>query len=203
MISGSEKPHFFKTAGDFRRWLAANHSSASEFWVGYYKQGSGQTSLTYSDSVDQALCFGWIDGVRYSIDEISYKIRFTPRKPRSIWSTVNLKKVATLMEQGLMEPAGIAVFKARSEDRSEVYAFEKKAKIKFDPTFAKKLKANRKAAAFFMAQIPSYQRTATHWVMSAKQEETRQKRMQQLIADSATELWIPPLRRAQRRTPKK
>jgi len=199
MISGTEKPRFFKTSSDLRKWFAANHASATELWVGYYKKDSGKPSVTYSESVDQALCFGWIDGVRYGIDDVSYKIRFTPRKPKSIWSTINLKKVAELTRLGLMEPAGIKEFESRTEERTEVYSFEKTGVRHFDPAYEKKLKASKKAWAFWEAQIPSYRKVVTHWVMSAKQEETRQRRLQQLISDSEKGLWIPPLRRAQRK----
>jgi uncharacterized protein YdeI (YjbR/CyaY-like superfamily) len=193
------KPTFFKTAADFRIWLAKYHSSATELWVGYYKKDSGKPSITYSESVDQALCFGWIDGLRHPIDDVSYKIRFTPRKPRSIWSTININKVAGLTRNGLMQPAGVKAFEARTEDRSEIYSFEKKRKQHLDPTFQKKLKANKKALAFFASQIPSYRRTVTHWIMSAKQQETRERRLAQLIADSEKGLWVPPMRSAQRK----
>ena len=179
-----------------------NHSSATELWVAFYKRESGHTSITYSESVDQALCFGWIDGVRHSIDDVSYKIRFTPRKPRSIWSAVNIKKVAALTRQGLLQPTGIKAFESRTEDRSEIYSFEKKRKQELDPAFANRLKSNKQAHAFFAAQIPSYQRTVIHWIMSAKQPETRERRLTQLISDSEMGLCIPPMRSAQRKRPR-
>jgi len=192
-------PTFFKTPAEFRAWLAKNHTSEKELHVGYYKKNSGRPSITYSESVDQALCFGWIDGVRHAIDDVSYTVRFTPRKPRSIWSTINLKKVAALTKQGLMHPAGLKACEARSEDRSEIYSFEKKRKQQLDPAFAKKLKSSKKAYDFFSSQIPSYQRTVIHWIMSAKQEETRVRRLNQLISDSQNGLWVPPMRSAQRK----
>ena len=199
MPGRSPKPKFFKTAADFHQWLASNHASAAELWVGYYKKDSGRPSITYSESVDQALCFGWIDGVRYSIDELRYKIRFTPRKPKSIWSAVNIRKVAELTKLELMQPAGVKAFSLRTEERSEIYAFERKRKQELDRAYAKKLAANKKAKTFFDAQIPSYRRVIIHWVMSAKQEETRERRLDLLIASSEKGLWAPPYLRAQRK----
>jgi uncharacterized protein YdeI (YjbR/CyaY-like superfamily) len=199
MRGSSPKPKFFKTAADFRQWLALNHASRTEIWVGYYKKDSGKPSITYSESVDQALCFGWIDGVRYSIDDLSYKIRFTPRKHTSIWSAVNIRKVAELTKLDLMQPAGVKAFSLRTEERSEIYAFERKRRQELDPAYAKKLAANKKAKAFFDAQIPSYRRVIIHWVMSAKQEETRQRRLDLLIESSEKGLWAPPYLRAQRK----
>jgi uncharacterized protein YdeI (YjbR/CyaY-like superfamily) len=190
---------YFATASAFRRWLVKHHQSSSELWVRYYKKDSGKPSITYPESVDQALCFGWIDGVRHAVDEDSYRVRFTPRKKKSVWSTVNIKKVVELKRQNLMSSAGLKAFEARTEDRSEIYSFEKKRKQELEPEFRKRLNANKKARLFFEAQIPSYQRTATHWVMSAKKVETRVKRLEQLIADSEKGLWVPPMRRAQRK----
>jgi uncharacterized protein YdeI (YjbR/CyaY-like superfamily) len=184
-------------AAEFRQWLAANHASQTELWVGFYKKDSGRPTITYSESVDQAICFGWIDGVRVSIDGASHKIRFTPRKPRSIWSAINIRKANELTRLGLMHQAGDKAFNARTDDRSEIYAFERKAKRELDPVFAKQLAANKKAKAFFDAQRPSYQRVVIHWVMSAKKDETKLKRLQQLISDSEKGLWVPQLRRAQ------
>lgn len=197
MPTSLPKPKFFRTPADFRQWLAANHASKSELWVGYYKKSSGRTSITYSESVDQAICFGWIDGVRFSIDEVSYKIRFTPRKPRSIWSAINIRKATELTKLSQMHPAGEKAFNARTDDRSEIYAFERKVNRELDSALAKQFAANKKAKAFFDAQRPSYQRVVIHWVMSAKKDETKLKRLQQLIADSEKGLWIAPLRRVQ------
>ena len=152
--------------------------------VGFYKIGSGKPSLTWPQSVDEALCFGWIDGVRKSIDGESYCIRFTPRRANSIWSAVNIKKVAELTQQGLMQPAGLAAFGKRQESKSEIYAYEKQP-AKLDDNFAKEFQASEKAWAFFQAQAPSYQKIAIHWVMSAKQEATRIRRLEKLITVSA------------------
>jgi uncharacterized protein YdeI (YjbR/CyaY-like superfamily) len=178
------KPTFFKTPADFRKWLEKNYSKETELIVGYYKVDSGKASITWSESVDQALCFGWIDGIRKSYNEESYTVRFTPRKATSIWSAVNIKKVEELTKQGLMLPAGIAAFQKRREDKSGVYSFEK-AEMKFSPPFEKQFKANKKGWDYFQALAPSYRKTSIHWVMSAKQEATQMKRLAQLIEESA------------------
>lgn len=177
------QPTFFATQSDFRKWLEKNHSKATELFVGFYKVGSGKPSMTWSQSVDHAICFGWIDGVRKSIDKYSYFIRFTPRKPTSIWSAINIKKVEDLTKQGLMQPAGLASFKLRKEHKSKIYAYEKEA-VKLSDHFEKKFKANKKAWKFFQSLPPSYHRSAIHWVMSAKQETTSIKRLDELITDS-------------------
>ncbi|HEX8517531.1 MAG TPA: YdeI/OmpD-associated family protein [Bacteroidia bacterium] len=177
------KPTFFKDQSLFRKWLEKNHLKESELIVGFYKVDSGKPSMTWSQSVDQALCFGWIDGIRRSIDEKSYCIRFTPRKPTSTWSSVNIKKMADLKDKNLLWPAGIEAFEKRKEERSAIYAYEK-APMKFSVEFEKKFKANKKAYAFFQTLSPSVQRVSTHWVMSAKQEKTRQSRMESLISAS-------------------
>jgi uncharacterized protein YdeI (YjbR/CyaY-like superfamily) len=187
------KPVFFPDKAAFRKWLEAHHETEKELLVGFYKVGSGKPSITWSESVDEALCFGWIDGVRKSMDEESYTIRFTPRKPGSIWSAVNIKKVETLSAAGLMYPAGMAAFAKRSEQKSAIYSYEK-APVKLDAPFEKAFKARKKAWKFFQSLAPSYQRTAINWVMSAKQEATRSKRMQALIDDSEQGLKIKPLR---------
>jgi uncharacterized protein YdeI (YjbR/CyaY-like superfamily) len=192
------KPKFFPTAATFRSWLEKHHASETELWVAYYKKDSGRTSVTYSESVDQAICFGWIDGVRVSIDGISYRIRFTPRKPRSIWSTINIGKANELTKQGLMHAAGMKCFEARTENRSEIYSFERKGIRELDLAYEKKLAANKKAKSFFDAQIPSYKRVIVHWVMSAKREETRLHRLDLLIASSEKGLYAPPYLRAQK-----
>lgn len=177
------QPAFFATQSDFRKWLERNHGKATELFVGFYKVGSGIPSMTWSQSVDQAICFGWIDGIRKSIDKDSYFIRFTPRKPTSIWSAVNIKKVEELSIQGLMQPAGLASFNFRKEHKSRIYAYEKEA-IKLSDDFEKKFKANRKAWEFFQSLPPSYHKPAINWVMSAKQEATSIKRLEELINDS-------------------
>jgi uncharacterized protein YdeI (YjbR/CyaY-like superfamily) len=174
---------FFPTQEDFRRWLEENHERASEIIVGYYNVKSGKTGMTWSESVDQALCFGWIDGVRRKIDEESYCNRFTPRKASSNWSAVNIAKVAELTEKGLMKPAGIAAFKKRKEEKSAIYAYENESK-QFSDDFEKPFKANEKAWEFFEKQANWYRKQMVNWVMTAKQELTREKRLAKLIAES-------------------
>ena len=184
------KVKFFKTPSDFRKWLAAHHASETELWVGFYKKDSGKSSITWPQSVDEALCFGWIDGIRKNIDEVSYKIRFTPRKQRSTWSAVNIKRVPELIEQGLMEEAGLKAFAARQENRSGIYSYEQRSP-ELPAQYAKKLKKNAAAWKFFQAQPPSYRKAVNWWVVSAKQEETRLKRLDKLIDDSAAGRRIP------------
>lgn len=174
---------FFEKPSGFRKWLQKNHKKETELVVGYYKTGSGRPSMTWSESVDQALCFGWIDGVRQSIDKDSYQIRFTPRKPGSIWSAVNIKKMEVLKEQGLLQPAGIAAFEKRKEERSKVYSHEKE-ETQFAKPYLALFKANKKAWKYFESLAPSYQKLSKHWVMSAKQEATQRKRLQQVITES-------------------
>jgi uncharacterized protein YdeI (YjbR/CyaY-like superfamily) len=177
------KPKFFSDQKEFRKWLEKNHKKETELIVGFWKVGSGKPSMTWSESVDQALCFGWIDGVRKSIDEDSYQIRFTPRKPSSIWSAVNIKKIAALKKQGLMHEAGLEAYSKRKDDKSAIYSFEKPAE-EFSPAFLKQFKANKKAWKYFEELAPGYRKTSVHWVMSAKQEATQLKRLTKLIADS-------------------
>lgn len=174
------KPKFFKSQSDFRKWLETHHTSATELWVGYYKKDSGKPSITWPQSVDEALCFGWIDGIRKSIDDLSYKIRFTPRKPPSIWSAVNIKRAGELIEQGLMQPTGLKAFEARQENRSAIYSYEQRSP-ELPAQYQKKLKKDLAAWKFFQAQPPSYRKAANWWVLSAKKEETRLKRLDQLI----------------------
>jgi uncharacterized protein YdeI (YjbR/CyaY-like superfamily) len=176
-------PIFFTTQNVFREWLAANHLTETELFVGFYKVSSGKPSMTWSESVDQALCFGWIDGVKYSIDVDCYKIRFTPRKKTSIWSAVNIKKVENLIENGLMQSAGLESFKNRTESKSKIYAFEN-AEVMFSPELEKLFKANKAAWDYFQSLAPTYRKPSSNWVMSAKQEATRLKRLLELIADS-------------------
>lgn len=180
------KPVFFPTQEDFRRWLEENHETATEIIVGYYKIGSGKTSMTWSESVDQALCFGWIDGVRRKIDNESYCNRFTPRKAKSNWSAVNIKKVEELTAKNLMKPAGIAAFAKREESRSGIYAYENESK-QFSEEFEKRFTANEKAWDFFEKQANWYRKQMINWVMTAKQEATREKRLEKLIAESEAE----------------
>jgi len=177
------KPHFFKDQDEFRNWLETNHLNETEIFVGFYKINSGKASMTWSQSVDQALCFGWIDGVKYSIDQESYKIRFTPRKKNSIWSAVNINKFEKLKTLGLLKPEGIASFNLRKESLSKIYAFENE-EVKFSPEFEKIFMSNKKAWDYFQSLAPSYRKPSSNWVMSAKQENTRLKRLMELIADS-------------------
>jgi uncharacterized protein YdeI (YjbR/CyaY-like superfamily) len=179
-------PIFFPTQSDFRQWLEKNHEKETELLVGFYKVGSCKPSMTWPQSVDEALCFGWIDGVRKSIDKDSYCIRFTPRKSKSVWSAVNIKKVEDLIERGLMQPAGLAAFAKREESKSRIYAYEN-APVELSLDFEKRFKAHSKAWTFFEKQAPWYQRLATKWVMTAKQETTRQRRLERLINESENE----------------
>ena len=183
-------PRFFATPEDFRDWLREHHQSARELVVGFYKRASGKTSITWPESVDEALCFGWIDGVRKSIDVESYTIRFTPRKPRSIWSNVNIAKVQKLIEQNRMSPAGMAAWARREEARSGIYSFEGKAAT-FDAAAERAFKKIGKAWEFFQTQPAGYRRLAAHYVASAKREETRTRRLAALIEHSARKARIP------------
>lgn len=177
------KPTFFPTPQEFRQWLEEHHRTEKELLVGFYKVGTGKPSMTWPESVDQALCFGWIDGVRRSIDEESYSIRFTPRKPTSIWSAVNIRKMEKLTSTGLMTEAGLKAFALRKEERSAIYSHEKEPAV-LDPAFEKQFTANKKAWEFFITQAPSYQKVMLHWIMGAKQEKTRISRLEKTIQES-------------------
>jgi uncharacterized protein YdeI (YjbR/CyaY-like superfamily) len=178
------QPHFFKTPAGFRKWLAKNHASATELLVGFYKKDSGKPSITWPESVDEALCFGWIDGVRRRIDDVSYSIRFTPRKKTSTWSAINIARVAELTKLGRMQPAGLRAFEHRREEKSGIYAYENEART-LTADDEKKFRANEKAWEFFNAQPPGYRRQSIYWITSAKKEETRARRLATLIEDSA------------------
>src|SRR5260370_3363370 len=167
---------FFETPAEFRAWLAKNHDTATEIGVVFHKKGSGKPSMTWSDAVDQALCFGWIDSVARRIDDASRVQRFTPRKPKSNWSAVNIKKVGELTARGLMAPAGLAAFARRTEARSAIYSYENRHLAALDPEREKTFRAARAAWEFFSKQPPSYPQLAIHRVMNAKREETREKR---------------------------
>jgi uncharacterized protein YdeI (YjbR/CyaY-like superfamily) len=183
-------PIFFSSQSGFREWLEKNHKHEKELFVGYYKVGSGKQNMTWSQSVDEALCFGWIDGIRKSIDTISYCIRFTPRKQTSIWSAVNINKVEELLKKGWMQPAGLAVFNNRNEEKTRIYSFEREIK-ELPVRFLNKFNENEKAWDFFSKQAPSYQKTIMHWIMTAKQETTRLSRLEKTIAESNNQkrLW--------------
>lgn len=177
-------PNFFTTQNEFRRWLSKHHKSATELIVGFYRIDSGKGGLTYPQALDEALCFGWIDGVRRKVDDLSFSVRFTPRKAGSIWSLVNVGHVERLIAAKRMTPAGMRAFEARVAHKTGIYSFEQK-KHEFEPAQEKQFRANKKAWRFWEAQPPGYKRVSTHWVTSAKQEATRQRRLAQLIADSA------------------
>jgi uncharacterized protein YdeI (YjbR/CyaY-like superfamily) len=175
---------FFRSSSELRKWFVKHHANARELWVCYYRKDSGKPSITWPESVDQALCFGWIDGIRKSIDESSYKIRFTPRKRRSIWSVVNIRRVQQLQHEGLMTPAGMKAFEARQENRSGIYSYEQRSP-ELPDQYAQRMKQNKSAWEFFQSRSASYRKTANWWVVSAKKEETRLKRLEKLIEDSA------------------
>jgi uncharacterized protein YdeI (YjbR/CyaY-like superfamily) len=186
---------FFPTPADFRAWLHEHHENERELWVGFHKKGTGKPSITWPEAVDQALCYGWIDGVRKSIDGDSYMIRFTPRKPRSTWSVVNIKRVAELTEMGLMQPAGLRIFRERTEEKSGIYAYEQRAAAELPAEHEERFRAKIDAWNYFQAQPAGYRKTAIWWVVSAKREETRLKRLATLIEDSEHGRAIAQLRR--------
>jgi len=177
-------PIFFPTPAAFRKWLTNNHSRSNELWVGFYKKSSGKASITWPESVDQALCFGWIDGVRKNLDEQSYVIRFSPRKPNSIWSAVNIRNMERLISEQRVQPAGLRAYEARKENRSGIYSYEQRSPELVEP-YARMFKRHRSAWKFFSAQPPGYRKMMNWYVVSAKQEATRLKRLDILIKSSA------------------
>lgn len=181
---------FFPTPADFRAWLERHHGTARELWVGYRKKGSGEVNVTWAQSVDEALCFGWIDGIRKSLDERSYTNRFTPRKLGSVWSATNIGRVEELTREGRMQPAGLAAFAARRENRSGIYTYEQ-GLVDLPPEFAADLAANSRAAEFFASRPASYRKAAVWWVISAKLETTRRKRLATLVGLSAAGERLP------------
>jgi uncharacterized protein YdeI (YjbR/CyaY-like superfamily) len=192
------KPIFFATASELHDWLAANHATTSELMVGFYKRGSGKPSITWSELVDVELCFGWIDSVRQGIDDVSYSNRLTPRSQRSTWSAINIARAKELIRLGRMQPAGLKAFERRTDDRSAIYSYEQRDKARLDPKAERSFRGNRKAWTFFQAQPPSYRRAAIWWVISAKREETRNKRLATLIRDSQNGRTVGPLSRRPR-----
>ena len=176
-------PIFFKNPAEFREWLGKNHLSATEVWVGYYKKETGKQSMIWPESVDQALCFGWIDGIRKKVDDESYCNRFTPRKKTSNWSNINIAKVEALIRQGMMMPAGLEAYNNRKENRTGIYSFENETRD-LPEEYATIFRKNKSAWEYYSAQPPSYRRTVTHWVLSAKREATRISRLEKLIAGS-------------------
>jgi uncharacterized protein YdeI (YjbR/CyaY-like superfamily) len=183
--SAADRPRFFAIPDHFRAWLEKHHTGAAELWVGFYKRDTGKASITWPQSVDEALCFGWIDGVRKSLGDESYVIRFTPRRPTGKWSTVNTRRIAELIAQGRVAPAGLAAFARRDAAKSGVYAYEQRYTAKLEPEQERRFRANRKAWSYFESEAPWYRRTVTHWVVSAKREETRERRLATLIDCSA------------------
>ncbi len=186
------KPTFFKTPDHFRKWLDKNHVKKQELWVGFYKVKSGLPSITWPESVDQALCFGWIDGIRKSIDDTAYMIRFTPRRATSIWSAVNIKRYAELKTEGLITPSGQVAFEERDTKKTNRYSFEQKSHALL-PEYASKIKSNKKAWQFFQSLPPSAKNPSIWWVMSAKRRETQLRRLDILISSSERNQKIPPL----------
>lgn len=180
------KTIFFPTPSDLQQWFEKHHQTEKELFVGYYKKDSGKPSITWPESVDEALCVGWIDGVRKSLGDESYMIRFTPRRPTSIWSAVNIARVEALTKEGRMKPAGLAAFEVRKENKSGIYSHEQRDKIELSEAETKQFKAHTKAWEFFEAQTGSYRKAVLWWVVSAKQEATRVKRVASLIDESAT-----------------
>jgi len=187
------KPIYFKSPREFYEWLEENHETADEVYVGFRKQHTGKRAMSWSEAVDQALCFGWIDGRANRIDEDRYMQRFTPRRPGSNWSKVNVAKVAKLKEAGLMRAAGLAAFERRTDAKTGVYSFERDSEL--SPEYEARLRANEAAAEYFDSRPPWYRRTAIHLVMSAKREETRLRRLARLIEDSAAGRDLKELRR--------
>jgi uncharacterized protein YdeI (YjbR/CyaY-like superfamily) len=192
------KPRFFPTPSDFRAWLEAHHDQFQELFVGFHKKSSRKPSVTWPESVDAALGFGWIDGVRKNLDDTSYMIRFTPRRPTSAWSAINIKRVQQLKKMGLMHPAGLKAFAARSAKKSAIYSYEQRKSAQFTREQAKQFRANKAAWEFFRSQAPWYQRVTTYWVISAKREETKLKRLSELIGHSQNRRTLPELRLAKK-----
>jgi uncharacterized protein YdeI (YjbR/CyaY-like superfamily) len=187
------KPTFFATPEEFRAWLEDNHERATELLVGFHKKGSGKPSITWPESVEQALCFGWIDGVRRSLGDESYTIRFTPRKPSSTWSRVNLEKVEELKRRGLMRQAALRAYEERREAKTGIYSYEQREAAELPADYKERLRANPAAWEFWSSCPPSYRKAAVWWVVSAKKEETRVRRLARLIEDSQSGRTVPPL----------
>jgi uncharacterized protein YdeI (YjbR/CyaY-like superfamily) len=190
MTARATKPRYFKSSAEFSSWLEMHHDSMSELLVGFYKKSASRKGITYPEALDEALAFGWIDGVRRGVDDERYTIRFTPRKPRSIWSNVNIKRVGELSGSRRMREPGLAAFAKRDEERSGIYAYERAA-AELDAAATKALEADRAASAFHQRQPPAYLRLAAHWVMSAKKPETRARRLATLIAHAREGKRIP------------
>ena len=177
-------PTFFRTPAELRKWFRSHHATAKELWVGFYKVGTGKQSITWSEAVDEALCFGWIDGIRKKVDAESYTNRFTPRRPQSTWSAVNIRRIKALTAEKRMQAPGLKAFASRRESKSGTYSYEQR-RPEFDEPYLSALRANKAAYEFFQAQPPGYRKLAVWFVMSAKLEATREKRLARVIADSA------------------
>jgi uncharacterized protein YdeI (YjbR/CyaY-like superfamily) len=195
----AKRPTFFAKPALFRAWLERHHEEKTELWVGFRKKGSGKPSITWPEAVDEALCFGWIDGIRKRLDDESYVIRFTPRTPRSHWSLVNVRRVGELTREGRMRPAGTRAFEERSESRTGLASYERTDEPTLDTAHEKRFRAEPEAWRWFGSQAASYRKAAIHWVVSAKKEETRLKRLETLIADSKRGRTVPPLTRPDRK----
>jgi uncharacterized protein YdeI (YjbR/CyaY-like superfamily) len=193
VVADSLKPRIFRSAGEFRRWLERNHETSGELWIGYYKQGSGRTSMTYAEAVEEALCFGWIDGQIRRISEDVYANRYTPRRPGSSWSAVNVTKADKLKAVGRMRPAGLRAFDQRDRGRDGSYSYER-SPAELPAEWLVRMRRDADARAYWQVETPSYRRTASHWVMSAKRPETRERRFTALLADSAAQRRVKPFR---------
>jgi uncharacterized protein YdeI (YjbR/CyaY-like superfamily) len=184
---------FFDTPADLRAWFEQQHETAPELFVGYWKKGTGGKGISHAEAIEQALCFGWIDSVARRIDDRRYQVRFTPRRKGSVWSAVNVAKIAELTELGLMRPAGTRAFELRKPDQVAIYAYEQPEAGQLDPQQTARMRAEPAAWEWFSQQSASYRRSAIHWVVTAKRSETRERRFAQLIADSAAGRKVPPL----------
>jgi uncharacterized protein YdeI (YjbR/CyaY-like superfamily) len=186
------KPTFFEAPADLRRWFKANHAGCTELWIGFYKKDSGRGGVVYRQALDEALCFGWIDGLVRRVDAVSYMQRFTPRKPRSTWSAINIARANELIAGRRMQPPGLAAFARRTEERSAIYSYEQRQAAALAPAEREAVQANAKAWRFFESQPPSYRRTVARWIQTAKKEQTRCRRLQVLIDCSARGQLVPP-----------
>ena len=184
---------YFATPEAFRAWLEANHETCDAQWIGYFKKKSGVPSITWPESVDEALCVGWIDGLRRSVDDKRYRIRFTPRRPRSNWSKVNVERVAALEAEGRMKDAGRAAFARGQPEKGGVYGYEQRDEAALDKEGDARFRADAAAWADFEARAPSYRKNAIYWVVSAKREATRERRLDTLIECSREGRTVPPL----------
>jgi uncharacterized protein YdeI (YjbR/CyaY-like superfamily) len=194
-VSADQQPTYFPSPAEFRAWLDEHAGEAPALVVGFYKKGTGHTSMTWPESVDEALCVGWIDGVRRRVDDERYSIRFTPRRATSIWSAVNVARVEALTDEGRMQPAGLEAFARRRAVKTGIYSHERSQDAELTADEQARLEANAEAWSFFSAQIRSYRRAALHWVVGAKRAETRERRLKALIDDSAAGLHVKHLRR--------